>query len=70
MKVGIAGVRGLSTILGFNALEDVQVTALCDLNEDLLKQQQKEHGISNGYRVFDDMLESDIDAVVIATPMQ
>ncbi|MCP4398168.1 MAG: Gfo/Idh/MocA family oxidoreductase, partial [bacterium] len=31
---------------------------------------QKEHGIANGYRVFDDMLESDIDAVVIATPMQ
>jgi predicted dehydrogenase len=70
MKVGIAGVRGLSTIIGFNALEDVQVTALCDLNEDLLKQQQKEHDIANGYRVFDDMLDSDIDAVVIATPMQ
>ncbi|MCP4401726.1 MAG: Gfo/Idh/MocA family oxidoreductase [bacterium] len=70
MKVGIAGVRGLSNLIGFNALEDVQVTALCDLDEDLLQQQQKEHGIANGHRVFDDMLESDIDAVVIATPMQ
>ncbi|MCP4403505.1 MAG: Gfo/Idh/MocA family oxidoreductase, partial [bacterium] len=70
MKVEIAGVRGLSNLIGFNALDDVQVTALCDLDEDLLQQQQKEHGIANGYRVFDDMLESDIDAVVIATPMQ
>ena len=41
MKVGIAGVRGLSTVIGFDMMDDVQVTALCDLNEDLLKQQQK-----------------------------
>lgn len=70
LKVGIAGVRGLSTIAGFDALEGVQVTALCDLDEDILKQQQKKYDIAKGYRVFDDMLESDIDAVVIATPMQ
>ena len=70
LKVGIAGVRGLSSIIGFKAIEGVEVTALCDLDEDILKEQQKEHGIEHTYRVFDDMLESDIDAVVIATPMQ
>ena len=70
MKIGIAGVRGLSTMMGFNALEGVEVTALCDLDEGLLKQQQQKYSISKGYRVFEDMLESDIDAVVIATPMQ
>lgn len=70
LKVGIAGLRGLSTLVGFDALEDVEVTAFCDLDEDLLREKQKEHGIKNGYRIFEDMLESDIDAVVIATPMQ
>lgn len=72
IKVGIAGVRGLSTVMGFNALEDVEITALCDLDEDVLHQHGDNLHIDPGhrYRVFDDMLESDIDAVVIATPMQ
>lgn len=70
LKIGIAGARGLSTILGFKAIEGVQVEALCDLNERLLRSQSEKYGIPKTYRVFDDMLESDIDAVVIATPMQ
>jgi predicted dehydrogenase len=70
MKIGIAGLRGLSTLMGFRAIEGVTVTALCDLDQDLLNSQMKAHNIPNGYRVFEDMLMSDIDAVVIATPMQ
>ena len=72
LKIGIAGVRGLSTVMGFNALPDVEITALCDLNEDVLQEQGNHLGIASNhrYRIFDDMLESDIDAVVIATPMQ
>jgi predicted dehydrogenase len=70
LKVGIVGVRGLSTIEGFHAMEDVEVTALCDLDAALLAEQKQKLGIPHSYRVFDDMLESDIDAVVIATPMQ
>lgn len=70
LKVGIAGARGLSTLMGFHAIEGVEVAALCDLDEELLRQKSQEHGIPHTYRVFDDMLESDIDAVVIATPMQ
>ena len=70
IKVGIAGVRGLSSLIGFNEIKECEVTALCDLNDELLKSQAKKHNIENTYRVFEDMLESDIDAVVIATPMQ
>lgn len=72
LKIGIAGVRGLSTVMGFNAIEDVEITALCDLDADVLGREADKLNISaqNRYRVFDDMLESDIDAVVIATPMQ
>ena len=70
IKVGIAGGRGLSTLMGMRAAEGVEVTALCDLDEDLLREQSKTHNIPHTYRVFDDMLASDIDAVVVATPMQ
>ncbi len=72
LKIGIAGVRGLSTVMGFNAMEDVEITALCDLDADVLGCEADKLNISaqHRYRVFDDMLESDIDAVVIATPMQ
>ena len=65
LTVGIAGGRGLSTLMGFKAIEGVEVAALCDLDEELLAAKSKEHDIPHTYRVFDDMLESDIDAVVI-----
>ena len=70
IKVGIAGARGLSSLKGFQAIPETEVTALCDLDESLLEEQSKKHGIPNTYRIFEDMLDSDIDAVVIATPMQ
>lgn len=70
LKVGIAGARGLTSLLGFRTLEDVEVTALCDLHEGLLMEQAKKHNIPHTYRIFEDMLDSDIDIVVIATPMQ
>ena len=70
LKVGIVGARGLSTMTGFKALPGVEVTALCDLNEELLKQKAAQHGIPHTYRIFDDMVESDLDAIIIGTPMQ
>ena len=56
--------------MGLNSIPDVKVEALCDLNEELLKEQAAKYNIPKTYRVFEDMLETDIDAVVIATPMQ
>ena len=42
LKVGIAGGRGLSTLMGFKAIEGVEVAALCDLDEELLAAKDKE----------------------------
>ncbi|MBP8989275.1 MAG: Gfo/Idh/MocA family oxidoreductase [Clostridia bacterium] len=70
LKIGIAGIRGLSTLMGFRAQKDVTVSAICDLDEAVLAKVQKEYRIPHAYRIFDDMLDSDLDAVVIATPMQ
>lgn len=70
IKVGIAGARGLSTVMGLKAMDNVEVTAVCNLDEDILKKMAEDLNVEKTYRIFDDMLESDIDAVVIATPMQ
>ena len=70
IKIGIAGVRGLSVLSGLKMMDDVRVTAMCDLSEEALKKAAERLGGVRQYRVFEDMLESDIDAVIIATPMQ
>jgi predicted dehydrogenase len=57
-------------MIGFRAIPDVEVTALCDLHEGLLKEQAEKFNIPRTYRIYEDMLESDIDAVVVSTPMQ
>jgi predicted dehydrogenase len=43
---------------------------MCDLNEEVAKNAAQKHDIPKTYRIYEDMLESDIDAVVISTPMQ
>lgn len=70
IKVGIVGARGLSTVQGFNSIPGVKVEALCDLNEELLSSQADKFNIPKRYRIYDDMLESDIDTIVVSTPMQ
>lgn len=69
IKVGIVGARGLSTLMGFSQNADAEVAAICDLNEELVNEQANKLNV-RPFRVFEDMLEWDIDAVVIATPMQ
>ncbi len=72
IKIGIAGCRGLSVLQGLGDIPDVKVAAMCDLDEKHLGDAAERIGDPEvkKYRVFDDMIESDIDAVIIATPMQ
>jgi predicted dehydrogenase len=56
--------------MGFRSIPDVEVSALCDLDQDMLQAQAQKYNIPNTYRIYEDMLASDLDAVVIATPMQ
>lgn len=70
LKVGIAGIRGALHAGGFPCFPGIEVAALCEMDESLLATQKEKLGIPHAYRVFDDMLEADVDAVVVATPMQ
>lgn len=69
IKLGIAGQRGLTYMPGILGLDDVKVTAFCELNEEVLERRSAEFNIPNKFRVYEDMLNSDIDAVLIGTPM-
>ena len=70
IKLGIAGARGLTYYPGIADLPDVEVTALCELDPIKLEKLGNEYSIPNRFRIFEDMCDSDIDAVLISTPMQ
>ena len=57
-----------SVAVSYTHLDVYKRQALCDLNEELLDRESKKYGIKKAFRVFEDMLADDIDAVVIATP--
>ncbi len=69
IKVGIAGKRGLNYMPGFVDMEDVQVAAFCDISQDVCDLAKNEYGIPQTFRLFEDMISTDIDAVFVATPM-
>ncbi|GAA3413205.1 Gfo/Idh/MocA family protein [Paenibacillus hodogayensis] len=70
LKIGIAGDRGLGMMLGFCSIPGVEVVALCDMHEGLLMERAAQLRIPKTYRIYEEMIESDIDAVLISTPMQ
>ena len=72
-KVGLVGVsRGSGTVAPFSLYPETKITALCDLNETRLLDVAKYYSISdkNLYRDYDQLVNSDIDIVVVGTPIQ
>ena len=70
IQIGIVGARrGPSLVAGFRAIEGVDVTAICDIDRDFLAEQADENQITNRFANYEEMLGSDIDLVVVATPM-
>jgi len=75
IRVGVVGIRskGRQLITEFQKLEKVRVTAICDVDQNILAERRKEFEQNFGkIEVYTDvrkLLEKkDIDAVVIATP--
>ena len=73
INLGIAGSagRGKSFKTACDACKDVNILAVCDINEDKLCESKELLGAVEMYTDYYEMLEnSDIQAVVIGTPMQ
>ncbi len=70
IKIGIAGARGLTYFAGFADMPDVQISAFCEADPEKLEKLATDYKIENRYRNYDDMVDSDLDAIMVATPMQ
>ena len=71
-KVGLAGLsRGKSLVKVFSAHPRVEVSALCDIDQNRLKEMGAVFNLTDKqlFTKFDDFINSDIDIVIIATPI-
>jgi predicted dehydrogenase len=69
LKVGIVGApRGKSFADACKPFSDVRVTAVCDTNPDELTKAKVALGRIDTFADFDEMVKTDLDIVVIATP--
>ena len=77
VRVAVVGIRGMGQnhIAAYNALENVQVAALCDVDENLFEERVKKHFTDAGlkkpvlYTDIRKLLEDkNIDAISIVTP--
>ncbi|HVF10302.1 MAG TPA: Gfo/Idh/MocA family oxidoreductase, partial [Abditibacteriaceae bacterium] len=70
LKVGIIGARrGAAFMAGFEAAAETTVVALCDNHPQTLDDYADKYNIKRRYLDYEAMLESDLDIVVVATPM-
>jgi len=70
--VGVIGVGGISSYVhlpGLRLCPQAEIVALCDTNEDLLRERGAEYGVSDLVTDYQELLRLPaVDAVVIATP--
>ena len=72
IKIGVVGIRrGGTYVKVFHNTDRSQITAICDLDENHLAASQQEIGLRDDqcFRDYDAFLQSDIDVVVVGTPI-
>ena len=73
ITVGVLGTGSRGTFVSAMMAKntDARVVALCDVFEEKMEQAKKSIGVENPrlYKDFRQMLASDVDAIIIATPV-
>lgn len=70
LRVGIVGApRGSGFSRAFQTIRETQLVALCDSNPETLERVADRLGVARRYREYAAMVESDLDLIVVATPM-
>lgn len=70
IRIGIVGVGSIANthIQAYLKVENIELVAFCDINEERLKFMQKEYGVTKGYTSLMTMLENEeLDAVNVCT---
>ena len=70
VKIGVLGAgRGASLAAAMVQAPSAELTALCDPDADRLQQAVEKTGVTRTCDTYEALLDSDVDAVVVATPM-
>lgn len=70
-KIGLVGLGvGRAFFDVARAMPDVEVGAICDVDAERLGRVSAEQGVEGAYTSLGEMLETDVDLVVLATPIQ
>src|SRR5699024_2712658 len=70
LKVGIVGTtRGADFYNDFNMFNNVKVTSVMDTDHHSLLEFKNKYNVENIYSKYDDLLNSNIDIVVLASPI-
>ena len=69
LKIGVAGLRrGASFVNVFKNHADCEVAAVCDVNEERARSLAEANDVPQWFARYEDLLASDVDAIVVATP--
>lgn len=70
LKVGIVGApRGASFVRAIQTITETTLSAICDIREDVLNNVADQLGVKDRYANYEDMVDSDLDIIIVATPM-
>lgn len=70
LKVGIVGApRGSGFVRAVQTVSETTLTAICDINKDVLEARANQLGVEKQYTEYEEMVDSDLDVIIVATPM-
>ena len=70
LRVGFSGApRAQGFISAFRTVKETEPVALCDVRKAILEKVGKRFGIEKLYTDYDEMIRTDLDIIVVGTPM-
>jgi len=70
LKVGIVGApRGSGFVRAIQTVTETELVAICDIREEVLNDSANRFGVEKRYINYEDMVDSDLDIIVVSTPM-
>jgi predicted dehydrogenase len=71
MKLGVVGLRvGRQLFEVVEQMEQVEIGAVCDICEARVREVAEQQGIGGAFTSLEQLLQTDVDVVVLATPIQ
>jgi predicted dehydrogenase len=68
-RIGIIGTGNISHshMAGYKNLDNVEVVAVCDINEERVKNYAKQYGVEHAFTDYNEILKLDLDGVSVTT---